>query len=69
MTIQQPNNASMLLDLLVEEAGIPNVVSEMLHRILNTAFQDGRLCRMQEEFDRKYKNNNEQQNVNIQHIC
>lgn len=58
----------MLLDLLVEEAGIPDDVSEMLHRILNTAFQEGRLSRMQEEYDRKYKNN-EQQNINIQHIC
>lgn len=57
----------MLLDLLVEEAGIPNDVSEMLHRILNTAFHEGRLDRIKEEYNRLNPNDNAEKHT-IQHI-
>lgn len=60
-----PENSIKLLDLFAESCGLSASDKMMMRRLLNTAYQEGRLHRMQEEYNIKY-GENEQANT-IQH--
>lgn len=61
------DNAMMMLDLVVDAYDIPNEAQHFLRRIINSAYEEGRLARMQEE-----KINNATfygKDNDVQHIC
>lgn len=62
------NKAMMMLDLVIEAYSIPDGAQYFLRRIVNSAFEEGRLARMHEEKINNISTIDGKDN-DIQHIC
>ncbi len=52
-----PENSIKLINLFAESCGLSASDKMMMRRPLDTAYQEGRLHRMQEEYNIKYSDN------------